>query len=186
MGDSKRFRVPNLGEVTDPHWLDDDEMRVWRGFIRASTALLGQLDNELEADHAISLGEYEILVFLAEAEQGLRMKELASKALVSKSRLTHTCNRLEQAGLVARLECPTDRRGLVAVLTPAGQAKLESAAPSHLRGVRQYLVDVLSVRQRGSMAVALEAVLSALGQDPSPPRWPAGEGAASVVPHDPA
>ena len=83
-------------------WLDVSEMRSWRAFIRGSEQLLTRLDAELPSEHGLSLSEYEVLVVLSEAEHGIRMKELASMALQSRSRLTHTCNRLERDGLLLR------------------------------------------------------------------------------------
>ena len=42
--------------------------------------------------------------------------------------------RLQRDGWIAREACPSDARGTLAVLTPAGLAKLESAWPTHRRG----------------------------------------------------
>ena len=50
---------------------------------------------------------------------------------------------MEAAGLVARDACLSDGRGVEAVLTEQGLAALESAAPTHVAGVRQFLVDLV-------------------------------------------
>jgi DNA-binding MarR family transcriptional regulator len=70
----------------------------------------------------------------------LRMRELAERALVSKSRLTHTVDRLAARGLVRREPCPEDRRGVSAVLTANGLTLLQQAAPTHVDGVRRLLL----------------------------------------------
>jgi DNA-binding MarR family transcriptional regulator len=54
---------------------------------------------------------------------------------------------LEENGWVRREVCPTDRRGQVAVLTDAGFAALEAAAPGHVEGVRTHLFDALTPQQ---------------------------------------
>ncbi len=104
-----------------------------------------QLDRELREEHEISFSEYEILVRLSEAEGGrMRMALLADAMSHSRSRVTHTVARMERADLVQRTAAETDRRGVEAVMTDQGRAKLVEAAPTHVRGVRKHLVDIAS------------------------------------------
>lgn len=147
-------------------WLDIDEMRSWRAFIKGSETLLTRLDSELQSEHGLSLSEYEVLVVVSEAEHGIRMKDLAAMALQSRSRLTHTCNRLERDGLMIRTKCPTDGRGLVALLTEAGWDRLRTCAPTHVRGVRQYLIDVLSREEQAVMAESMTRVYETVNDAP--------------------
>jgi DNA-binding MarR family transcriptional regulator len=51
---------------------------------------------------------------------------------------------MERAGLVERASCSSDGRGVEALLTDLGYARLQEAAPTHVRGVREYLVDLAS------------------------------------------
>ncbi|HEX3622419.1 MAG TPA: MarR family transcriptional regulator [Acidimicrobiales bacterium] len=140
-------------------WLDEGEMQVWQSFLRASIRLMERLDAELEV-HGISLADYEILVHLSAEPAGeLRMTELAARTLVSRSGLTRRLDRLGQAGLVVRRICPTDRRGVLAVLTAAGRARLEEAAPTHVDGVRRHFVSQLRRQELSELAQALDAVV---------------------------
>jgi|SRR5438552_1360931 len=135
--------------MAEPRWLNEEEQQAWRAFLRAGVLLLERLDAELEEAHGISLPDYEVLADLSEAPgERLRMRELAERALVSRSRLTHAVDRLQQAGMVTRERCPGDRRGVYAVLTPAGRRLLEQAAPTHVEGVRRYLIDCGSAELR--------------------------------------
>ncbi|MGD9792235.1 MAG: MarR family winged helix-turn-helix transcriptional regulator [Acidimicrobiia bacterium] len=154
--------------MDEVRWLDVDEMRSWRAFIKGSETLLTRLDAELQSEHGLSLSEYEVLVVLSEAEFGIRMKDLASMALQSRSRLTHTCNRLERDGLMVRTKCPTDGRGLVALLTDAGWERLRTCAPTHVRGVRRYLIDVLSHEEQAVIAEAMTRVFDVVSETPQP------------------
>jgi DNA-binding MarR family transcriptional regulator len=130
--------------MSEPRWLDDTEMRAWRGLIALSRLLVEQLGRELNRDAGMSIADYEVLVQLSESEgRRLRMRELAAMSLVSRSRLSHQMGRLEEAGWVRRESCPSDRRGAFAVLTDAGLAALEAAAPGHLEGVRRHVFDHL-------------------------------------------
>jgi DNA-binding MarR family transcriptional regulator len=107
----------------------------------------------------MTMADYEILVRLSEApDRRLRMSELADNTLSSRSRLSHQVDRLEKAGWVAREACETDRRGANAVLTDHGFSVLESAAPTHVAGVREHLVDLLTPEQFAALGTALAVV----------------------------
>ncbi len=140
-------------------WLTEPEMLAWRGLVQASTGLLAMLDNELQAEHGLSLGDYEVLVHLSEApELAVRMSDLADRLHLSPSGITRRIDGLVKAGLVERRPCPSDRRGSNAVLTPLGLTALRTAAPTHVRGVREYFVDRLSDRQLAQLAAALSLI----------------------------
>jgi DNA-binding MarR family transcriptional regulator len=139
--------------MTPPtRWLSEPEQRAWRAYLEASRLLFETLDRELQKDVGIPHAYYEILVNLSEApERGLRMSQLAACTRSSRSRLSHAVDRLEERGWITRLECPTDRRGQVAVLTDAGQQALATAAPGHVRAVREFMLDLLSAEQIGQL-----------------------------------
>lgn len=127
-------------------WLTSTEQLAWRTYLYATTLLSDRFSEALQADPEVdlTLGEYEILVRLSEAENKfLRMSELADQVVHSRSRLTHTITRMEKRGLVERVRCTDDGRGRQAQLTDAGAAMLERAAPTHVRSVREQLLDVI-------------------------------------------
>lgn len=141
-------------------WLDEAEMQAWKAFLRASIRLMERLDAEL-AGYGISLADYEILVHLSEEPGGeLRMTELAARTLVSRSGLTRRLDRLVEAGLVVRRTCPTDRRGVLAVLTAAGRRRLEDAAPTHVGGVRRHFLSQLHGHDLHVLAGSLNDVVA--------------------------
>ena len=148
-------------------WLDEAEMEAWQAFLRASTRLMERLDTEL-AGHGVSLADYEILVHLsAETTGELRMTELAARTLVSRSGLTRRLDRLVDAGVVERRSCPTDRRGVYAVLTPAGRRRLEQAAPTHVEGVRRHFLSQIQGQDLQTFTETLNAIVeSSVSQTP--------------------
>lgn len=153
--------------ISAPAWLNDTEMQAWQGFLRASIRLMERLDAELEG-HGLSLADYEILVHLSGEPSGeLRMTELAARTLVSRSGLTRRLDRLVEAGLVARRTCATDRRGVLAVLTPAGRSRLEEAAPTHVEGVRRHFIAQLEGQDLLALARSLDAVVESSEQPPA-------------------
>lgn len=140
-------------------WLDADQQRHWRAFLAATTLLSDRLSRELQASHGLSLSDYEILVRLSEAPgRRLRMSHLADSTLASRSRLSHQIDRMEKAGLVVREPCEDDRRGANAVLTEAGWELLVAAAPRHVDGVREHLVDLLTDEQFAALGSACAVV----------------------------
>jgi DNA-binding MarR family transcriptional regulator len=130
-------------DTLDPVWLDEEQQRSWRAYLVGTTLLMDRLDRDLRDQHNLSMPEYEILVRLSEAENHrMRMAVLADSVSHSRSRVTHTIARLQKAGLVERLSCASDGRGVEAVITDKGYAALEAAAPTHVAGVREFLVDL--------------------------------------------
>ena len=140
-------------------WLTIDQQQSWRAYLAATTLLAEKLSRELQAAHGITMADYEILVRLSEApERRLRMSQLASHTLASRSRLSHQVDRLEKTGLVERQACEDDRRGANAVLTETGWNLLVAAAPTHVEGVRRHLVDLLTDDQFAQLGAALGVV----------------------------
>ncbi|MDX6742059.1 MarR family winged helix-turn-helix transcriptional regulator [Actinocorallia sp. A-T 12471] len=129
----------------DTRWLDAAQQGQWRSYLDGSSLLVELLDRDLKASHGLSMSEYEILVRLSEApNRTMRMAELAQLAYHSRSRLSHTCARMEAKGLVVRVPCDDDKRGVNAVLTDKGFEVLAEAAHDHVATVREYLVDLLT------------------------------------------
>ncbi len=147
---------------TTTRWLTAEEQRIWRQFLMACQSLFGGIDAQLLKDSGLPHGYYEILVHLSEApDRALRMSQLAAASTFSKSRLSHAVSRLEERGLVVRMDCQTDRRGQIAQLTDEGYAVLEAAAPGHVDQVRHLLIDALTpeqVAQLGEISAAIVAV----------------------------
>jgi DNA-binding MarR family transcriptional regulator len=143
-----------------PRWLTQPEMRAWKALLDVTTGVLATLDGELQREHGLSLGEYEVLVHLSETPgHSLRMTDLAERLKLSPSGITRRIDGLVREGLVERRQCPSDRRGSNAVLTEKGLLRLNEAAPTHVRGVRAHFVDQLSERQLANLASALSAVV---------------------------
>jgi DNA-binding MarR family transcriptional regulator len=139
--------------------LSDRELLAWRGMLRAHSAVTKALDAELEEQHEISLTSYEVLLHLEGASDGrMRMSDLASRLLLSRSGATRLVDRLERDGLIVRDSCPSDARGSFAVLTPAGAAKLEGSRRTHLAGVRRLYLDLLTAEQQEQLGAAWEKI----------------------------
>ncbi|MFG1695813.1 MarR family winged helix-turn-helix transcriptional regulator [Nonomuraea sp. NPDC049309] len=149
--------------MTDPRWLDSTEMAAWRAFLSTFHLLERRIEEQLKSTAGLTHPQYEILVRLSEAPgRRMRMTELARGVVASKSALTYQVTQLEKAGLVARETCPSDDRGVLAVLTDEGMRCLERVAPGHLEVVRAYLIDRLSREELQAMTDAMRRAEQAL------------------------
>ncbi|MEV5279059.1 MULTISPECIES: MarR family transcriptional regulator [unclassified Streptomyces] len=129
---------------TATNWLSDDEQCAWRTYLDVNRMLTYQMEKDLQP-FGLTNNDYEILVNLSEsADKRMRMSDLAAATLQSKSRLSHQITRMENAGLVRRENCESDRRGLFAVLTDHGTETMEKVAPHHVASVRRHFIDLLS------------------------------------------
>ena len=150
---------PIAGAGSRTRWLDEDQQRSWRALIMGTTLLMDRLDADLRASFQISLTEYEILVRLSEQPgRQLRMAQLADAMCHSRSRVTHTVQRMQKAGLVERIDSPEDGRGVLARMTDPGYALLERAAHVHVAGVRANLVDLADAADFAAVGRVMNAV----------------------------
>jgi DNA-binding MarR family transcriptional regulator len=151
---------------TEVRWLSAEEQATWRAFNTVSRIIEGSLDRQLTRDSGMSHAHYATLVALSESRGGrARMGDLAEYLQFSASRMSHAVRRMERDGWIVRQQCPTDGRGQEAVLTAAGRAALEAAAPGHVAEVRRLVFEQLTPEQqqqlRSISSVLLEAMREA-------------------------
>jgi DNA-binding MarR family transcriptional regulator len=143
-------------------WLTDDEQCVWRTYLAVNRLLTYQLERDLQP-FGLTNNDYEILVNLSEStDRRMRMSDLATATLQSKSRLSHQITRMENAGLVRRENCESDRRGLYAVLTEQGVETMQRVAPHHVASVRRHFIDMLTPQALANLRESLSPVAEQL------------------------
>jgi len=144
-------------------WLTEEEQRAWRGLLRMTSQLNARMNRQLLQDYGVSLADYDVLVVLSEAPEGrLRVFEVADALAWEQSRVSHQLARMQRRGLVAREGCASDARGAFAVLTEAGRAAIERAAPAHVETVRQLVFDGLTHDQLAVLTEIATHVLDRL------------------------
>ena len=133
-------------------------MRILREPMRriGDANLVQQLDRAQAT--GLALADFDVLAQLARAGGELRMTDLATRALVSRSGMTRRVARLVEEGLVGRANTDADGRGVVVTLTDAGVARLTETAPVHLRGVSELFVTQLDDRELAVLWSALDKV----------------------------
>jgi DNA-binding MarR family transcriptional regulator len=133
-------------------------LEAWRALLRAHATLMRQLETDLDRETGLALADFDVLAQLAIAGGGLRMTELAARALISRSGMTRRVARLVGEGLVCRSSADADARGVVVALTDAGVARLTEAAPIHARGVSNLFVGQLDDQELAVLETALAKV----------------------------
>ncbi len=142
--------------------LSKSELRTWTRFLDAGRLLEEVLARHVAQDHGMSHSDYEVLVRLDGAGGEMRMSTLAAQVVSSAQKLTHTANRLEKRGWIARVAVEEDGRGLMARLLPPGQAALRGASGEHAELIKRFLLDPLSTEEQHVIAEAMDRVAAHL------------------------
>ena len=106
----------------------------WRTLAALHGHIEAALERELSREHGVSVVEFTVLDALSRQDGWhLRMSQLARAAALSSSATTRLVNRLEERGLLTRVLCADDRRGIYTELTASGRRLHRDAAPTHDR-----------------------------------------------------
>lgn len=142
--------------------MDDERIRLMGLIVRTHRRLTESLGRELEQSVGIPLVFFDVLIHVGAAPEGrLTMSTLSSDVALTTGGVTRLVDRMVEAGLVARQNCPSDRRSIHVVLTPEGRAVLERAVAQHVDSIDRHLMSHLNSGDRAAMEVALSKVLDA-------------------------
>jgi DNA-binding MarR family transcriptional regulator len=142
--------------ATDKSTLEGVALGAWRSYLQSHAAIVRELDASLLAEHGMTTRDYEVLLYLAQADdRKLPMSALAERTMLTRSGITRLVDGLVGAGLVERLACPKDARVSYAQLTDTGYEKLRDASRSHVAGVRRLFVERFSEEELETLAQLL-------------------------------
>ena len=142
--------------------MSDERIRLMGLIVRTHRRLTDSLGRELEQNVGIPLVFFDVLIHVGGApDRRLTMSRLSADVALTTGGVTRLVDRMVEAGLVARENCPSDRRSIYVVLTPEGQAVLDRAVAEHIDGIDRHLVAHLSEADRDALEVALGKVLDA-------------------------
>ncbi|TDD75422.1 MarR family winged helix-turn-helix transcriptional regulator [Actinomadura rubrisoli] len=112
----------------------------WRSLLTCYNTIACDLDRSLQDAHGLTMSEFETLDRLVETDcEKCRMQELAVDMYLSQSALSRTVARLEKHGLVQRVLCEYDRRGVFVEVTEAGRRRHAEASKTHLKVLAAHL-----------------------------------------------
>lgn len=138
----------------------NDERLVLMGLLTEVTARLHRvLGQEMERDAGIPLAWFEVLVRIVRSPDAhLTMSEVADQTVYTSGGTTRLVDRIEEAGLLRRTRCPSDRRTTYVELTDQGNVALERATQLHLEHLDSHLTSLLSDQDRAQMIDSLTAI----------------------------
>jgi DNA-binding MarR family transcriptional regulator len=132
---------------TDPAWIR---------FLRAHAAVTRELSARLEADHGLTMNDYDVLVQLYwSPERAMRRVDIARAVLLTASGITRLLDGLERSGWVEKRACSTDARVSYAALTDAGAAKFEEARGTHIADIEELFGASFTAEERDTLAELL-------------------------------
>ena len=131
-------------------------MTAWVRFLRAHAALTKELSTRLEAEHGLTLSDFDVLIQLYHApDHAMRRVDIARQVLLTASGITRLLDGLERCGLVAKKACDSDARVSYAVLTEEGLRKVEEAWCSHHADIDELFGAALSAQERDHLGELL-------------------------------
>lgn len=119
---------------------DHQALRLWLRLLTCTHRVEGVIRNRLRQDFATTLPRFDLLAQLERNPDGLAMRELSGRLMVTGGNITGITDQLEREGLVVREAHPSDRRSFTVKLTPAGKQQFKRMASTH----EQWVVELLA------------------------------------------
>ena len=143
-------------ETVEISRLDGVALDAWRSYIQSHASILRLLDAELVAEHGITARDYEVLLYLAQADdRRLPMSALAERTMLTRSGITRLIDGLVASGLIERVSCPNDARVSYAQITEPGYEKLRQAGCSHVASIQRLFLEHYSESEIAQLATLL-------------------------------
>ncbi|MDQ3576379.1 MAG: MarR family transcriptional regulator [Actinomycetota bacterium] len=141
---------------------EDAGVAAWRAMLLAYNAAVRAIDAELDQAGAMPLTWYDVLLELNATSEGkLRMRELANRVVLSRTRVSRLVDEMAGAGLVDKIRDETDRRVVWASITSKGKREFRTTAPLYLRGIESQFAAYLTPDEKAMLVTALTKVTSA-------------------------
>ena len=142
--------------TTVPSRLEGVALDAWRSYLQSHASILRALDAELVAEQGMTARDYEVLLYLAQAEdRRLPMSALAESTMLTRSGITRLIDGLVANGLIERVSCSADARVSYARLTDSGYEKLREAGCTHIAGIQRLFLEHFSTEELDTLASLL-------------------------------
>ena len=142
--------------------INDERLQLMGLIVRTQRQLTESLGRELEQSVGIPMVFFDVLIHVGAAHEGrLTMSRLSTDVALTTGGVTRLVDRMADAGLVERVNCPSDRRSIHVVLTPDGRTVLERAVVAHVDGIQRHLMAHLDESERVALSRVLTKLLDA-------------------------
>ena len=110
---------------------DHQALKLWLRLLSCTTRVEAQVRNRLRAEFATTLPRFDLMSQLERYPEGLSMRELSQRLMVTGGNVTGITDQHEAEGLVQRETHPSDRRSFTVKLTAAGKRAFRKMAQTH-------------------------------------------------------
>lgn len=153
---------------------------LWRRWQICVHLLDASIRKALRTEFHTTPPRFTLMAQLASAPEGLKMKELSRRMMVTGGNVTSVTDQLVDSGWVVRVSDAGDRRACKVCLTPLGQRQLQRMSRQHEAWVMALFAS-FSDRDRAMLYALLGKVKDRLEAGPAPTRLRSPAAAASAV-----
>jgi DNA-binding MarR family transcriptional regulator len=154
--DKKSLKLvePNADVETRIH--DDHHLsvRLWLRMLACTNRIENFVRQNLQAKFATTLPRFDLMAQLERAPEGLKMRELSQRMMVTGGNVTGITDGLEKEGLVVREVDATDRRVFRVKLSAEGQRQFRRMAVEHEQWVVE-LFEGMSMKHKNQLVELL-------------------------------
>ena len=152
-----------MSVATESSRLDGSALEAWRSYLQSHAGIVRELDADLIAQHGITVRDYEVLLYLAQAdERKLPMSALSERTMLTRSGITRLIDGLVGQGWIERVSCASDARVSYARLTGPGYEKLRQAGCTHVAGIERLFLAHFSTAELEQLAGLLSRLPGAI------------------------
>ncbi|OGB12325.1 MAG: MarR family transcriptional regulator [Burkholderiales bacterium RIFCSPHIGHO2_12_FULL_65_48] len=117
-----------------------EALRLWLRLLTCTQLIEKQVRSHLRAQFDTTLPRFDLMAQLERAPDGMKMKELSRRMMVTSGNITGITDQLVAEGLVERMDVEGDRRAYLVRLTPQGRELFNTMARQH----EQWIVEAFA------------------------------------------
>lgn len=143
--------------------LEGSALDAWRSYLQSHAGIVRELDADLIAQHGLTVRDYEVLLYLAQAEgHSMPMSALSERTMLTRSGITRLVDGLVSQRFIERVPCVNDARVSYARLTNTGYTKLRDAGCTHVRGIERLFLEHFTAAELEQLASLLSRLPGAM------------------------
>ncbi len=112
-------------------------LRLWLRLLTCTQLIERRVRSGLRDSFQTTLPRFDLMAQLERHPEGLKMKELSHRLMVTGGNVTGITDQLVAEGLVERVSVESDRRAFLVRLTEAGRSAFEAMAVEHEQWIVQ-------------------------------------------------
>lgn len=141
----------------------DDLLNAWSSLFVAHGLAVRHIEAGLAGSAPLTLDEYDILLCVTRSQGSrIRLSDLASRTVFTRSGITRVVTRLTKSGFLTRTRCKEDLRGAYAEITPKGRDAMKLTWKHYSKEILSILEPALSQAEAQNLGEYLEKVIDKL------------------------